>query len=55
MFEEEVINFYSVNDEFGELSSFSPYSIRLDGDVPGEHGRNAGSNGTANTRMRPVE
>ena len=26
----QVINFYSVNDEFGEFSNFAPYPIRLD-------------------------
>jgi len=28
----EVINFYSVRDEFGEFSNFAPYPITLDGE-----------------------
>ena len=31
MSDDNVINFYSVNDEYGEFSNFAPYSIRLKG------------------------
>ena len=33
MSKQTVINFYSVSDEHGEFSNFSPHSIRLDGKV----------------------
>lgn len=28
---DQVINFYSVSDEFGEFSNFAPYPVRIDG------------------------
>ena len=31
--EKQVINFYSVNDEFGEFSNFATYAIKINGKV----------------------